>query len=323
MAVAAMSVVIFDSGCTAPLMPSSSPSDPGTEPSRVSLTPAPSLTPSPTQTPTSRSPEPRLPDTPGEESLPDELSHAGFSDPTVIDNQWFPLVPGTRYVYRGTVNDDGAVPHSVFFTVTDLVKVIDGIRAVVIYDQDAVDGQVVEAEIAFLAQDDLGNVWLLGEYPEEYEDGEFVAAPTWIHGLAGARAGILVKADPPYGPSWPQGWGPEVGWTDRARVFEAGSTTCVPTGCYQDVLVIDEFNPEEPDAHQLKYYAPGIGNVRVGWAGAREEDQEVLELERIRHLTPSQMDDIRAAAFALEERGFEVSPDVYAQTLPMVRSPSP
>jgi hypothetical protein len=119
----------------------------------------------------------------------------------------------------------------------------------------------------------------MGEYPEEYEDGAFVAAPTWLAGLADAKAGIVMPAKPRVGgPSYSQGWGPAVEFTDRARVFETGSRTCVPAGCYDDVVVTDEFNPDEPDSHQLKYHGPSVGVVRVGWAGALDEAQETLEL---------------------------------------------
>jgi len=311
LALVATSVLVSVSACTTAVTPA--PSGATHEPPRRIATPLPATSP-----PTS--PAPTLPETPIGALPPEELSREAFSDPTTVDSEWFPLAPGTRFVYKGGINDDGRVPHSVVLTVTDLVKVIDGIRTVVIYDEDGTNGQVVEKEIAFLAQDDAGNVWLLGEYPEEYEDGEFVAAPTWITGIAGAKAGILVRADPPFGPSWPQGWGPEVGWTDRARVFEVDSSTCVPAGCYDGVLVIDEYNPEEPDAHQLKYYASGVGNVRVGWAGAREQDREVLELQGVLQLTPAQLDKVRAAALALEAHGYKVSPDVYAHTSPLERS---
>ena len=38
----------------------------------------------------------------------------------------------------------------------------------------------------------------------------------------------------------------------------------MPTGCYDDVLITDETNPDEPgDGHQLKYYAPDIGNIQA------------------------------------------------------------
>src|SRR3989442_15955445 len=91
-----------------------------------------------------------------------------------------------------------------------------------------------------------------GRHPEEYEDGEFVEAPSWLAGSEDAKAGIMMQSEPaPATPSYSEGWGPKVGWTDRGRVFETGSETCVPFGCYKGVLVIDEFNRDEPDAHQL------------------------------------------------------------------------
>jgi hypothetical protein len=252
------------------------------------------------------------------ESLTEDISGATFGDVPRVDNAWFPLEPGTRWVFEGDANGDEArVDRRVVFVVTDLVKEIAGVRTVVAYERDYNEGELTEAELVFFAQDDTGRVWHLGQYPEEYEDGEFIAAPTWIAGLREAAAGIFMKAEPRYGdPSYSQGWGPEVGWTDRARVFETGSRTCVPAGCYDDVLVIDEFNRDEPDAHQLKYYARRVGNVRVGWAGALEEEQEVLELVEFTQLDPEALAAIRAEALGLEAHAYQVSPDVYGRTSP-------
>ena len=47
-----------------------------------------------------------------------------------------------------------------------------------------------EQELAFFAQDDQGNVWNFGEYPEEYDNGKFTGAPsTWIRNEGGAYGG--------------------------------------------------------------------------------------------------------------------------------------
>jgi hypothetical protein len=48
---------------------------------------------------------------------------------------------------------------------------------VAVWDRDFQDGELVEEELSFFAQDDGGTVWNFGEYAEEYEDGEFVGAP--------------------------------------------------------------------------------------------------------------------------------------------------
>lgn len=291
---------------------------------------APATSPAPAKPPSSATPRPVSPEpvasatppatsggvNPDREQLTEDFPRDAFGDPTTIDNPWFPMVPGTQWAWEGGVNgDEGRISHRVVFTVTDLTKVIDGVRTVVAFDEDFTEGELVEAELAFFAQDDDGTVWHLGQYPEEYEDGAFVAAPTWIAGIHDAKAGITMKAAPAFSAaSYSQGWGPEVGWTDRARVFEMDSQTCVPAGCYDGVLVVDEFNRDEPDAHQLKYYAPGVGGVRVGWAGALEKDREELLLVSVGVASADELARIRRAALEMEARAYDVSPEVYGTT---------
>jgi hypothetical protein len=243
------------------------------------------------------------------------FADAVFSDPTTIDNEWFPLVPGTQFVLEGKANrGSGRLPHRLVFTVTDQTKVIDGVVTRVLWDRDYNAGKLVEEELAFHAQDDDGTVWNLGEYPEEYEKGKFAGAPsTWISGLAGARAGVLMPANPRAGtPSYLQGWAPDIEFADRAKVHTTGRSTCVPSGCYRGVLVVDEWNPYEKGAHELKYYAPGIGNVRVGAAGGKE--REVLVLAEVVHLAPDELEQARARVLELDARGAMVSPKLYGKT---------
>ena len=248
---------------------------------------------------------------------------ATFTNPTTIDNQWSPMMPGTHYVYEGTtVEDDGTVvPHRIEVTIIDLTKKIGGIDTVVSWDLDYTDNELVEAELAFYAQDDDGNVWRMGEYPEEYDAGQVVAAPTWIHGFAEAHAGIQMQAEPKIDtPSYAQGWGPAVGWTDRAQVDALGQEVCVAVDCYKDVLVIAETSQSEVNAFQLKSYAAGVGNIHVGWRGEGEKTQEVLELVEFRQLSADELAAARAEAVKLEQSGYEQSKDVYAQTPPLVAS---
>lgn len=240
-----------------------------------------------------------------------------FNQSTTIENEWFPLQPGTQFIYEGSSVEDGKrLPHRVVFTVTDLTKVIDGVRTVVVWDRDYSAGELVETELALFAQDDDGNVWHLGQYPEEYENGEFLEAPAWIAGFQNARPGISMKAKPVLGAaSYSQGWGPAVNWTDRAQVYRTGEKTCVPVDCYEDVLVMEEFSEEEPGAFQLKYYAPGVGNVRVGWKGD-DPSRETLKLVKLVQLSAEALADVRAEALKLEKRAYTVSKDVYAHTSP-------
>lgn len=241
-----------------------------------------------------------------------------FGDSANIDNKWLPLKPGTQWVFRGhTMDGKKRVRHRVIFTVTDMTKVIGGVRNLVLWDRDYSAGELVEAELAFFAQDKYGHVWHMGEYPEEYEEGKIVKTPAWIHGAERARAGVAMKAKPRLGtPSYAQGFGPKVQWFDRGKVYRKGLRTCVPAGCYEDVLVIDEFARDDPGAHQLKYYAPGVGNVRVGWRG-NDPDKEVLVLVKVRHLGKAALAKVRAKALAFEERAYRLAKGAYGHTAPL------
>lgn len=241
-----------------------------------------------------------------------------------IDNQWLPLVPGTRLVLEGRADRGGGpLPHQVAFTVTDLVKVIDGVPNVVVWDRDIQDGEIAEAELAFFAQDldgnvwnPGGNVWNLGEYHEEYEDGQFVGAPsTWFSGIGDAHGGIHMLANPQRGTGWYlQGSVPSIEFLDCARVSRTDETTCVPVRCFDEVLVTDETSPLEPGSGiQRKYHAPGVGVVQVGAVGGAE--REILQLVESRRLTARELATARASALALERHAYRSNP-IYQQTEP-------
>ncbi len=303
LATAASLLVMTLSGCAAPAA-QIAPTPQAAATLRPSATPRPSQPTATTEAPV---------------KLFEDFDPMTFTDPTRVDNDWMPMKPGMRYTYEGnTVEDDGTLlAHKVVIHITDLTKVIGGVQSLVSYDLDYSGGVLAEAELAFFAQDKQGNVWRMGEYPEVYEDGKLVEAPAWIHGLKGAHAGIMMLAQPRIGmPSYSQGWGPEVNWTDRGQVDQMGVQTCVPAGCYENVLVVAETSSSEPDAMQLKYWAPNIGNVRVGWRGDGEKTKETLELVSAEQLSSADLAEIRTKALALENHAYETSKDVYAHTPP-------
>ncbi len=82
----------------------------------------------------------------------------------------------------------------------------------------------------------------------------------------------------------------------------------------------DEFALDEPEARQLKYYAPGVGDVRVGWMG-RDEEQEVLSLVTMVRLAAEAQAEVRDQVRALDRNAYEVS-QAYAST-PPVEEPLP
>jgi hypothetical protein len=118
-------------------------------------------------------------------------------------------------------------------------------------------------------------------------------------------------------PDYSQGFAPPPAeFNDRARVYKTGQRTCTPVDCYKNVLVTEEFEPGAPGAFQLKYYAPGVGNVEVGWRGAKEQEKETLDLVGLKQLSPQALAKARKEALALDKRAYKNSKEVYAKTQP-------
>jgi hypothetical protein len=246
------------------------------------------------------------------------------AEPYKVTNAWFPMKPGTQLSFEGSALDgDERVQRRTVWTITDLVKTIAGVRNAVAWERDYVNDELVEAELALFAQDKAGNVWHTGEYPEEYEEGQFIGAPAWFHGIKGAYAGITMHANPRVGiPDYQQGYAPPpLNWVDRGQVRKKTVMTCVPAGCYH-ALLIREFETGKPDAYQLKYYGRGVGNVRVGWEGDNDEDHEELRLVKITHLNAQGLAKAREAAMKMERHAYQVSKAVYGKTAPMTNRPA-
>jgi len=254
------------------------------------------------------------------------FSSATFSNPRRIDHPYSPMVPGLQYTLTGEANRGlGVKPHDVVFTVTDVVKVINGIECVVLWDRDFQEDPanpgtkiLAEVELAFFAQDDAGNVWMMGEYPEEFDitnGGEFQGAPnTWIPGIAGTEAGTLIIGDTKNGSGYYlQARAPSIRFLDCARILGT-EVNCVPVGCFNNVLVTDERAPADwRGGHQRKYYAPGVGNIRVDFRG--DPEGEVLVMSSRKQLNAAELAAVRAEVLRLDARGFQFN-DVYAQTAP-------
>ena len=233
-----------------------------------------------------------------------------FSHPLVIDNKWLPHKPGMELDYEGvTINDEGKQePWGVIQIATDLVKNINGIDTMLMWDRDFANGRLVESETYFRAQDDQGNVWHFGEVKEVYgEDNKMIGAKTWMEGRLGARAGIMVPAVPiPGTPSISQGEALGVyRWDDRVQVLKLGQKMTVPAGTFDNVLVVEEWSQPElkKGAWQYKHYAPNVGYIYVGWGG-NDPTKETLELVKMKQLNAQEMDWARAEALALENRSW-------------------
>ncbi len=148
------------------------------------------------------------------------IDAANFVD--VVDNPFFPLVPGTVYTFEGS-------GEHVVVTVTHDTKEILGITTTVVHDQVTVDGAVTEDTTDWYAQDAAGNVWYMGEQTAEYENGVVTSTEgTWEAGVDGAQPGIVMLADPQVGDTYRQEWY-EGQAEDLAKVFALdGSAECRP-----------------------------------------------------------------------------------------------
>lgn len=242
-----------------------------------------------------------------------------FSQSTEIDNPYYPLRPGTQLVLEGL---DAEGPHRLVVTVTDVVKVINGVRTLVVSERDYTGDTLAEDEIAFLAQDDEGNVWRLGEYPEEYDvtTGGFDGAPsTWIAGVKGSKPGLYMPAAPePGSDPYFQVYAPNLHIKDQGEVIASAEEIQIGASLYQDVVLVREQNiREKEDCCQLKYHAPGVGNVRV----EAEDDAtgEFLDLVGWRELSDEELAAISLAVLEMDERAYEEAAGVYGRTEPATR----
>jgi hypothetical protein len=205
------------------------------------------------------------------------LDPAHFS--TRITNPWWPMRPGSRWVYRETDADGGRQRDVV--TVTHRTRQIaNGVTARVVRDVATEDGELVESTEDFYAQDRRGNVWYLGEVTAEYENGRVVSREgSFEAGVGGAEAGVIMPAHPRPGLRYRQEYF-EGHAEDRARVISLREQAGVPYGHFRHVLMTREDNPLEPRALEFKFYARGIGPLLAVSVSGGSDREELLRHRR-------------------------------------------
>ncbi len=255
---------------------------------------------------------------------PTPFDAASFPDVPKVDNTYYPLVPGTQFRLDGTVvGDDGVKhPHRIETTVTDLTKTIDGVHTVVLFDRDLQGSTVQKSEIYFQAQDASGAAWNMGEYPEKYTPaGALDGAPkAWLPGQAGAEPGLSMPAHPKTGtPTYNEGLAPSVDFKDCATIVDTGRHTCAGPKCYDNVVVVDEYAPDQQgDGHQEKFMAPGIGNIQVAAAGG--VDPEALQLTSASKLCAEALAKIDQLALQEDQRAYAAMPSLWGSTTPAAQT---
>lgn len=237
-----------------------------------------STEPSPTAAPPTRSPSA----TSGGPSRSTRPSGAPFASPgasaaaftSTVDNQWFPLVAGTKLTYEGTKDGKKAVET---FTVTSTTRKINGIDCVVVEDVLSLAGVATEKVIGYYAQDQKGSVWSFGEDNQELDASGHVVSTegSWRAGVDKAPPALIMEGAPAVGHSFEH----DVTKNDFA-VISLASAVKVPDGTFDNALVTKEWSPLEPDIETHKFYVPGVGVVRdVAVKGPTEE----LLLVKVEH----------------------------------------
>ena len=234
---------------------------------------------------------------------------SNFVDPRAASNKWFPLTPGTQIITQGTtLIGNRKVPYQVIKTVTDVIRVIDGVKTLLVYDYEMGTGQVTQRSLDYVAQDQTGNLWIMGGATESWEAGRFVeVSEVWMTGVDGAKAGILMPADPSATtPAWVITQHP--GEESVAR-FVATQKMCVPFGCFTNVLVTREGTVTGPN-NEIKYYALGLGQIRnQPRKDSRHDDTELL-INALR-LSPAGLAAASSQALQIDRRAAKAWPKFY------------
>ena len=200
-----------------------------------------------------------------------DFADADFSNSTTIDNPFWPLVPGAQFIYFAET-EDGCEWNLV--TVTEYTYEILGVETVVVEDMEWLDddedcadrmddypggfpyGDLTEETDDWYAQDELKNIWYMGEDTSSYDweegecdvvvglackDGSFEA------GMGEAEAGIVMLGDPSKGDFYQQEYDP-----DNAE--DMGKVLNFVVIDDMDCLKTKEWTPLEPGAVEHKYY---------------------------------------------------------------------
>ena len=206
-------------------------------------------------------------------SEPVELDPSEFT--TEIDNPYWPMKPGSRWVYRETDGEGGE--QRVVVTVEPRTKrIANGVEARVVHDVVTEDGEPVEVTDDWYAQDSDGNVWYLGEDTTEYEDGKPKSkAGSFEAGKDGAQAGVIMPADPEPGMTYRQEYYRGEA-EDTGAIVGVDEQAEVPFGHFRDVLMTKDLNPLEPKILEFKFYARNVGPVlAVSVSGGSDREELV------------------------------------------------
>jgi len=209
------------------------------------------------------------------EKLTFSFSLGDFTDPTTIDNDYWPATVLGTAVYWSEADDGCEVSQMVIDgTTTDFSGAYAGIQAVVVTDREWIDeecsGDYVLAESTsdWYAQDDSNNVWYLGEDTTAWDDEAncLTGSGSWKAGDDFAEAGVVMLGAPFPGASYRQEYF-EGEAEDEAKVLRLNASVEIELGAFEDCLVTKEYTALSPGEVEHKFYCRlsqgGFGLTRV------------------------------------------------------------
>jgi hypothetical protein len=210
----------------------------------------------------------------GDEPFP--LDPSEFT--TEIDNPYWPMKPGSRWIFRET-DAEGSVSKVVVTVLDKTKKIANGVEARVVHDQVTEDGEVMEDTFDWYAQDADGNLWYLGEDTTEYENGKpKTKEGSWEAGVDGAEAGIIMPADPQVGMTYREEYY-EGHAEDGASIISTDALAKVPYGRFTGGVQTRNFSGIEPNVIEEKIYAKGVGVVLEITVSGGSDRAELLSYE--------------------------------------------
>jgi len=207
-----------------------------------------------------------------------------FGNPLNIDNSFFPFQPGGLKLYAGSDHGTKTTAIDNYLTATRTFN-LDGTNVAchILVEESYENDSLVERSANYFAQADDGTVYYFGEVVNIFQDGVVVSHEgSWLVGGptlssdppdAGnaTRPGLFMPANPELGDMFkPENLFPIVDETDE--IVGVDQDVLVSAGKFDDAIAVQE-SSQLDSAIEFKWYAPGVGVVRVKAHG------ETLRLE--------------------------------------------
>ena len=214
---------------------------------------------------------------------PAPLAGPVFSHPLEITNSFAPFPVGETKSFEGTDQGASTAVTDVFTNQTrDFLLNGSHVTARLLTENEYSDGELSEISRNWFAQADDGGVYYFGETVDIYEGGVVVDhSGSWLVGGPGpgdppgtataTTPGLFMPADPQVGEQWkPEDLFPIV--DETVTLLRPGVTVNVAAGEFEGCLLVKETSQLPGNKPEKKWYAPGVGVVKV------KAQSEFLEL---------------------------------------------